>query len=62
MCLYSMKVMGNTIQFLDLYDLYPGMGSKQVQLAALGGKLAGQVILFEEKVRTIKKNTDVCCI
>ncbi|PIK51485.1 putative von Willebrand factor A domain-containing protein 8 [Apostichopus japonicus] len=53
MCLYSMKVMGNTIQFLDLYDLYPGMGSKQVQLAALGGKLAGQVILFEEKSNAI---------
>ncbi|KAJ8030585.1 von Willebrand factor A domain-containing protein 8 [Holothuria leucospilota] len=53
MCLYSMKVMGSTIQFLDLYDLYPGMGTKQVKLAALGGQLSGKVVLYEERSNAI---------
>eukprot|EP00057_Strongylocentrotus_purpuratus_P027672 XP_011682146.1 PREDICTED: von Willebrand factor A domain-containing protein 8 [Strongylocentrotus purpuratus] len=48
--LYSMKPLGQSIQFLDLYDVFPYLGYRPAQLAALGGPLQGQVVLNDPKV------------
>ncbi|XP_038049927.1 von Willebrand factor A domain-containing protein 8-like [Patiria miniata] len=47
-CLYSMKPHGKTIRFLDLYDIFPGLGPKPIAIAALGEQLAGHVLLHEQ--------------
>ena len=50
-CLYSMKPHAKSIQFLDLYDIFPGLGPKPIAIATLGEQLAGKVILHEQIVR-----------
>ncbi|XP_071482388.1 von Willebrand factor A domain-containing protein 8-like [Diadema antillarum] len=50
--LYSMKPLGQTIKFLDLYDVFPFLGYRPAQLAALGGPLEGQVVLNDPKSHT----------
>ncbi|XP_041484897.1 von Willebrand factor A domain-containing protein 8-like isoform X2 [Lytechinus variegatus] len=50
--LYSMKPLGQSIQFLDLYDVFPYLGYRPAQLAALGGPLQGQVVLNDPKSHT----------
>ncbi|XP_033638187.1 von Willebrand factor A domain-containing protein 8-like [Asterias rubens] len=47
-CLYSMKPHAKSIQFLDLYDIFPGLGPKPIAIATLGEQLAGKVILHEQ--------------
>uniref|UniRef100_A0A8C4IV27 von Willebrand factor A domain-containing protein 8 n=1 Tax=Dicentrarchus labrax TaxID=13489 RepID=A0A8C4IV27_DICLA len=54
--LYSMKEHGETIQCVELYDVFPrtisGVWQPFVTVAALGSPLDGQVVLHEEQVGT----------
>lgn len=55
-CLYSMKEGGETIQCMELYDVFPktisGVWQPFVTIAPLGSPLDGQVVLHEEQVCT----------
>lgn len=57
-CLYSMKERGDTIQCMELYDVFPrtvsGIWQPFVTVAPLGSPLDGQVVLHEEQVGTSK--------
>ena len=52
--LYSMKERGETIQCMELYDVFPrtisGVWQPFVTVAPLGSPLEGQVVLHEEQV------------
>lgn len=52
--LYTMKVDGETIQCMELYDVFPrtisGVWQPFVTVAPLGSPLDGQVVLHEEQV------------
>lgn len=54
--LYSMREQGDTIQYIDLYDVFPktisGVWQPCVTIAPLGSPLDGQVVLHEEQVGT----------
>jgi len=54
--LYSMKERGETIQCMELYDIFPrtisGVWQPFVTVAPLGSPLDGQVVLHEEQVGT----------
>lgn len=54
--LYSMKERGDTIQCMELYDVFPrtisGVWQPFVTVAPLGSPLDGQVVLHEEQVDT----------
>ncbi|KAF7215165.1 transcript variant X1 [Nothobranchius furzeri] len=56
-CLYSMKELGDSIQCLELYDVFPrtisGVWQPFVTIAPLGSPLDGQVVLHEEQSNTI---------
>ncbi|XP_071949792.1 von Willebrand factor A domain-containing protein 8-like [Antedon mediterranea] len=47
--LYSMHSAGTTMNFLDLYDVFPGLSRKMVRIAALGHPLLGQIVMHEEQ-------------
>nr|XP_015219376.1 PREDICTED: von Willebrand factor A domain-containing protein 8 isoform X1 [Lepisosteus oculatus] len=55
--LYSMKKHGDTINSIDLYDVFPrtmsGVWQPFITIAALGGPLQGQVVLHEEQSNTV---------
>uniref|UniRef100_A0A8C7Y264 von Willebrand factor A domain-containing protein 8 n=1 Tax=Oryzias sinensis TaxID=183150 RepID=A0A8C7Y264_9TELE len=55
--LYSMKKDGETIQLMELYDVFPrtisGVWQPFVTVAPLGSPLDGQVVLHEEQVCTL---------
>ncbi|KAG7233754.1 hypothetical protein INR49_006613 [Caranx melampygus] len=52
-CLFSMKERGETIQTMELYDVFPrtisGVWQPFVTVAPLGSPLDGQVVLHEEQ-------------
>lgn len=54
--LYTMKEQGDTIQCMELYDVFPrtinGVWQPFVTIAPLGSPLDGQVVLHEEQVGT----------
>lgn len=54
--LYSMKKDGQTVQLMELYDVFPrtisGVWQPFVTVAPLGSPLDGQVVLHEEQVRS----------
>uniref|UniRef100_A0A3Q2ZT42 von Willebrand factor A domain containing 8 n=1 Tax=Kryptolebias marmoratus TaxID=37003 RepID=A0A3Q2ZT42_KRYMA len=56
-CLYSMKERGETIQCMELYDVFPrtisGVWQPFVTIAPLGSPLDGQVVLHEEQSNTV---------
>ncbi|CAK6967706.1 von Willebrand factor A domain-containing protein 8 [Scomber scombrus] len=56
-CLYSMKENGETIQCMELYDVFPrtisGVWQPFVTVAPLGSPLGGQVVLHEEQTNTV---------
>uniref|UniRef100_A0A8C9Z2I1 von Willebrand factor A domain-containing protein 8 n=1 Tax=Sander lucioperca TaxID=283035 RepID=A0A8C9Z2I1_SANLU len=56
-CLYSMKERGETIQCMELYDVFPrtisGVWQPFVTVAPLGSPLDGQVVLHEEQSNTV---------
>uniref|UniRef100_A0A1A7X2M3 von Willebrand factor A domain-containing protein 8 n=3 Tax=Iconisemion striatum TaxID=60296 RepID=A0A1A7X2M3_9TELE len=56
-CLYSMKERGDSIQCLELYDVFPrtisGVWQPFVTIAPLGSPLDGQVVLHEEQSNTV---------
>lgn len=58
--LYSMREHGETIQYVDLYDVFPktisGVWQPCVSIAPLGSPLDGQVVLHEEQVNTHNKS------
>lgn len=65
--LYSMREPGDTIKYVDLYDVFPktisGVWQACVTIAPLGSPLDGQVVLHEEQVATQpKKNSSSCII
>lgn len=51
-----MREHGDTIQYIDLYDVFPktisGVWQPCVTIAPLGSPLDGQVVLHEEQVGT----------
>uniref|UniRef100_A0A673VXX0 von Willebrand factor A domain containing 8 n=1 Tax=Salmo trutta TaxID=8032 RepID=A0A673VXX0_SALTR len=53
-CLFAMKESGDTVQCMELYDVFPrtisGVWQPFVTVAALGSPLEGQVVLHEEQV------------
>uniref|UniRef100_A0A7N6B8M4 von Willebrand factor A domain-containing protein 8 n=1 Tax=Anabas testudineus TaxID=64144 RepID=A0A7N6B8M4_ANATE len=55
--LYSMKERGDTIQCMELYDVFPrtisGIWQPFVTVAPLGSPLDGQVVLHEEQSNTV---------
>ncbi|XP_044221449.1 von Willebrand factor A domain-containing protein 8 [Thunnus albacares] len=55
--LYSMKERGETIQCMELYDVFPrtisGVWQPFVTIAPLGSPLDGQVVLHEEQSNTV---------
>uniref|UniRef100_A0A3P9LZX2 von Willebrand factor A domain-containing protein 8 n=1 Tax=Oryzias latipes TaxID=8090 RepID=A0A3P9LZX2_ORYLA len=55
--LYSMKKDGETIQLMELYDVFPrtisGVWQPFVTVAPLGSPLDGQVVLHEEQSNTV---------
>ncbi|XP_074550636.1 von Willebrand factor A domain-containing protein 8 [Halichoeres trimaculatus] len=55
--LFSMKERGDTIQYMELYDVFPrtisGVWQPFVTVAPLGSPLDGQVVLHEEQSNTI---------
>ncbi|XP_041128021.1 von Willebrand factor A domain-containing protein 8-like isoform X1 [Polyodon spathula] len=55
--LYAMHVSGDTVQCMDLYDVFPrtisGVWQPFVKVAALGGPLQGQVVLHEEQSNAV---------
>ncbi|GLD75475.1 von Willebrand factor A domain-containing protein 8, partial [Lates japonicus] len=55
--LYSMKERGETIQCMELYDIFPrtisGVWQPFVTIAPLGSPLDGQVVLHEEQSNTV---------
>ncbi|KAM9851049.1 von Willebrand factor A domain-containing protein 8 [Aulostomus maculatus] len=55
--LYSMKERGDTIQCMELYDVFPrtisGVWQPFVSVAPLGSPLDGQVVLHEEQSNTV---------
>uniref|UniRef100_A0A8C2ZYH6 von Willebrand factor A domain-containing protein 8 n=1 Tax=Cyclopterus lumpus TaxID=8103 RepID=A0A8C2ZYH6_CYCLU len=55
--LYSMKERGETIQYMELYDVFPrtisGVWQPFVTIAPLGSPLDGQVVLHEEQSNTV---------
>ncbi|XP_031729156.1 von Willebrand factor A domain-containing protein 8 [Anarrhichthys ocellatus] len=55
--LYSMKERGETIQCMELYDVFPrtisGVWQPFVTVAPLGSPLDGQVVLHEEQSNTV---------
>lgn len=55
--LYSMKERGETIQCMELYDVFPrtisGVWQPFVTVAPLGSPLEGQVVLHEEQSNTV---------
>ncbi|RVE58198.1 hypothetical protein OJAV_G00206850 [Oryzias javanicus] len=55
--LYSMKKDGETVQFMELYDVFPrtisGVWQPFVTVAPLGSPLDGQVVLHEEQSNTV---------
>ncbi|XP_049904645.1 von Willebrand factor A domain-containing protein 8 [Epinephelus moara] len=55
--LYSMKERGDTIQCMELYDIFPrtisGVWQPFVTVAPLGRPLDGQVVLHEEQSNTV---------
>uniref|UniRef100_A0A3P8URE8 von Willebrand factor A domain containing 8 n=1 Tax=Cynoglossus semilaevis TaxID=244447 RepID=A0A3P8URE8_CYNSE len=55
--LFSMKERGDTINYMDLYDVFPrtisGVWQPFVTIAVLGGPLEGQVVLQEEQSNTV---------
>ncbi|XP_070694357.1 von Willebrand factor A domain-containing protein 8 [Pempheris klunzingeri] len=55
--LYSMKERGDTIQCMELYDVFPrtisGVWQPFVTVAPLGSPLDGQVVLHEEQSNTV---------
>lgn len=64
--LYSMREHGDTIQYVDLYDIFPktisGVWQPCVTIAPLGIPLDGQVVLHEEQVGTRPKTISYRCI
>uniref|UniRef100_A0A3Q3VYX4 von Willebrand factor A domain-containing protein 8 n=1 Tax=Mola mola TaxID=94237 RepID=A0A3Q3VYX4_MOLML len=56
-CLYTMKEGGETIQCMELYDVFPrtisGVWQPFVTVAPLGSPLDGQVVLHEEQSNTV---------
>lgn len=61
--LYSMKERGETIQCIELYDVFPrtisGVWQPFVTIAPLGSPLDGQVVLHEEQVGTHTHETSL---
>ncbi|MGH0153922.1 UNVERIFIED_CONTAM: hypothetical protein FKN15_027232 [Acipenser sinensis] len=55
--LYAMHVSGDTVQCMDLYDVFPrtisGVWQPFVTVAALGSPLQGQVVLHEEQSNAV---------
>eukprot|EP00066_Takifugu_rubripes_P009279 XP_003976079.1 PREDICTED: von Willebrand factor A domain-containing protein 8 isoform X1 [Takifugu rubripes] len=55
--LYSMREHGDTIKYVDLYDVFPktisGVWQPCVTIAPLGSPLDGQVVLHEEQTNTV---------
>lgn len=55
--LYSMKEQGDTIHYMELYDVFPrtisGVWQPFVTVAPLGSPLDGQLILHEEQSNTV---------
>ena len=52
--LFAAERGSNVVRYLDLYDVFPNVGAMtqaSVKIAPLGNPLAGQVLLFEEKVK-----------
>uniref|UniRef100_H2YJE0 VWFA domain-containing protein n=1 Tax=Ciona savignyi TaxID=51511 RepID=H2YJE0_CIOSA len=52
--LFSMEHGGNTVKYIDMYDVFPNVGSMShscVKIAPLGPPLAGQLLLFEQKTK-----------
>ncbi|XP_055726318.1 von Willebrand factor A domain-containing protein 8 [Salvelinus fontinalis] len=56
-CLFAMKESGDTVQCMELYDVFPrtisGVWQPFVTVAALGSPLEGQVVLHEEQSNTV---------
>ena len=52
-CLYTMKPHGQSLQFTDMYGVFPGLTRKMVRAAALGPPLHGQILLHEEAVSCV---------
>lgn len=52
--LYAMKEKGDSVQCIELYDIFPrtisGVWQPFVSVAALGNPLQGQLVLHEEQV------------
>lgn len=61
-----MREHGDTIQYIDLYDVFPktisGVWQPCVTIAPLGGPLDGQVVLHEEQVDKQPKTISYSCI
>lgn len=61
-----MREHGDTIQYVDLYDVFPktisGVWQPCVTIAPLGSPIDGQVVLHEEQVGAQPKTNPFSCI
>lgn len=61
-----MREHGDTIQYIDLYDVFPktlsGVWQPCVTIAPLGSPIDGQVVLHEEQVGAQPKTNPCSCI